>query len=75
MPSLPPHESIAAHAPLLAVLAEQLQTEAELALAAEAPAQQFLRLGGMLALARLVARESTLLSDALRTPPATLGGE
>lgn len=75
MPSSPLHDSIAAHAPLLAVLAEQLQTEAEQALAAEAPSQQLLRLGGMLALTRLVAREGTLLSEALHTGQPTPGGE
>lgn len=78
MPRSPLHEPIVTHAPLLAVLSEHLQTEAELALSATTPVQQLLRVGGMLALGRALAREGALLSAALNehsTVPTTASDE
>ena len=54
------------HAPVISVLAEQLQQEAEAALFADTEAQQLLHVAGVQALSRALTREVASLMTAVR---------
>lgn len=58
-------EDISAHVPLIAVLAGQLELEAESTLAASSGLQQLLHIGGIDALTRVLVRETAQLTAAV----------
>ena len=63
------------HVPVIAVLAEQLQQEAEAALAATTETDQLVRVAGLQALGRALTHEVDLLLGAVRPAAAEAAAE
>ena len=63
------------HVPVIAVLAEQLQQEAEAALAATTETDQLVRVAGLQALGRALTHELYLLLSAVRPAAAEAAAE
>ena len=63
-------DAISNHVPVLAVLAERLESETEAALAATTESAQLLHVGGLATLSRLIAHEVNQLLTSVRVSPS-----